>query len=311
MSNLSAPALATGYEGVGHLVLVALTIGPLDAHLTPGGTPSAGKTDSVEGGFAYEEIAAALTVRYIQTPTKDLEGFEGHVTAKEAVPVLQRGGYDFAPLYENGHVIGRVALSDLEDAHSLRVGDLASQLRSDYLIGASATIGETMRRLKGDPWLLVVDREGMSGLITPSDLNRQASRTYFYLLIADFEIRLAQRIREQYPSQDEAMGLLDDRRRRMVRGRYESAVDKHVEVDLVAAMDLADLIGIAQHDATIQGSFGCESLADWKDTTGVLPGFRNRIMHPSRLILTDTAGLDDLIEHEARLRRLTGPWHPK
>ena len=254
--------------------------------------------------FAYEDIASALTVRHIQTPARDLLGFEPNTPAGEAAAVLETRRIDFAPVMQANEIVGRVGLSSLLDSPTDLVGALAVPLATDYLVTADVAISQVMKWLLEHPWLLVIDGRHVSGVVTPSDLNRQAARTYFYLLIADFEIRLADYTRRFFDDQTKALALMSGERRADIEVRFKNATSRDIESDLVAAMDFSDLLHVAKRFAPIHQAFGFTSGTSWTNATGRLAEFRHEIMHPVRGILDDQKGLSRLIAIEDRLRSL-------
>jgi predicted transcriptional regulator len=143
----------------------------------------------------YQDIAAALTARHLQTRYELLVGFEVKSKASDIHAKLGRAGFDFAPVTEGGRLVGRIGRQSVAGHSRLRAGDLLERLSPRFLIASNSDVGRVMTWLTEDPWLLVVDGNQVTGVVTPSDLNRQAGRTYLYLLITDFESRLANSVR--------------------------------------------------------------------------------------------------------------------
>jgi len=258
------------------------------------------------GTFPYEDVLQSITARHIQTPVNRLIGFETTTSVASALGVLERNRFDFAPVFEGEQILGRVALSRLIEAESGSIGDHLEPLRGSFLVTSDSKITNSMRWLATDPWLVVVDGQDISGIITPSDLNRQGARTYFYLLVADFEIRLAEAVRERFEDQADAIALLPTKRRHNVERLRERAAAGDIDSDAVAAMFLEDLLIIADRDSGIRDDLGHVKSDDWDWANSHLVEFRNNIMHPVTQLLDDTTGLDRLIEKESRLRRLAG-----
>lgn len=160
--------------------------------------------------------------------------------------------------------------------------------------------------LQHDPWLLVVDGRQITGLVTPSDLNRQAARSYFYLLVADFEIRLADAIRDTFDEQTDAYRFLDPAEVKGIEKRVRAARTGDIDSDVVAAMYLRNLLKIAAGSPDVRCRVDHVGTDDWEWVNSELNLFRRRVMHPVKPLLDDTSGLDELIEVEGRLRRLAG-----
>jgi hypothetical protein len=69
-------------------------------------------------------------------------------------------------------------------------------------VAGDTPLGALMPAMARSPFLLGVEGRAVSGLVTPSDLNKQAGRTYYYLLVAAVEMNLAERIREYFADQE-------------------------------------------------------------------------------------------------------------
>lgn len=138
-----------------------------------------------------------------------------------------------------------------------------------------------MTWLSEDHWLLVVDGNRVTGVVTPSDLNRYAARTYLYLLLADFESQLANAIR-RVVGPEGATALLSDTGRNEVKARFEMLKEGDVEIDELAAMQLSDLVAIGKKQPSVRAGFGVDSASEWKALTGPVVRLRHAVMHPSR-----------------------------
>jgi hypothetical protein len=255
----------------------------------------------------YEDISRTIVVRHFQTPAERLRSFGPREDAGTALAVLSAGNFDYAPVLEHGAVVGRVSRKACAAASSVSVvGSLAEPLSASMLISADTEIGKAIRALAEDPWLLVVGGRAISGVVTPSDLNKQAARAYFYLLLASFEMGLADVVRDVFADQRQALAKLTNERSSRVALRYARAATSDVDSDLVSAMDLFDLVHLGCKSREVRAAFGVGSRASWERLTGSLPSFRNRVMHPPRPLLQGSRGLRGLIDAEERLRGLLG-----
>lgn len=255
----------------------------------------------------YDDISRTIVVRHIQTPAERLRGFAPEEEVESVRRVLEDGNFDYGPVMRDLTVIGRIARKACGSApSSSRVGSLAEPLAATMLISADTEISRAIRALAEDPWLLVVGGRSIAGVITPSDLNRQAARTYFYLLLADFEIRLADVIRTEFLDPDVVLSLVGEETRVEITRRHTVAQAGEVDSDLVAAMDLSDLVNIGARSAPVRSAFGTGSRTGWEDIAGPLCEFRNQVMHLARPMLDDHLGLPRLIRMEERLRALLG-----
>ena len=250
----------------------------------------------------HTEVSAVLTVKYLVTPLADLEGFQQDADAASAAARLAQLGFDAAPVWDGETLIGRVWRSNLEHG---KVGDHTQPIAPDFVISAGAPISGAMRWLLHDPWLLVVEGRGFIGIVTPSDLNRHAVRTYFYLLLGELEMRLSEVVR-RHLADEEILGMIQENRRGDVESRLAELRAGNVDSGVVEALNLTDLVRLGQQSSEIRSDFGVRSKTRWKNLTGPIPDFRHDIMHLVRPMLGGRSGLAGLIRQDERLRTLLG-----
>jgi hypothetical protein len=155
------------------------------------------------------------------------------------------------------------------------------------------------------PCLFVLDGRRISGFLTPSDLNKQPARLYFYLLIASLEMALAQSLRRWAgPEEDRILESLPPlARARVLEARSESRIDD-VDADLIAFLSFSDILRAVGRNEEIRDPLGMRSARVWHDQTGGLTGVRNAVMHPARDLLSRTRPLSKFVDYDAVLRRL-------
>ena len=267
------------------------------------------RVGSHQGGWVMLRLgleSSIGTVRDVQTYASEFVGFEPSDLAEDCARDMESSNFDFALVMTGGDVIGRVGADALRSCTGV-VGDVVEPLSTRYMISADSPLRELFRWLAEDPWLLVIDGKNISGLVTPSDLNRPTTRTFFYIMIAAFEIRLSDAIRRTHTDQ-EALAPLSDDARDKIMGRLEAQTQSDFAADSIALMTLPELLKIAGKSDKVRGDFGIDSKSRWKDITGPIANFRNSIMHPTRPMLDDRKGIQRLIRMEERLiELLDGP----
>ena len=164
----------------------------------------------------FETLHAGLTVELIKTPRDDL------VTCcpqEKAADVLDRNKagngargetYDYVPVEDDDEIIGlfRTRRRDKNPpTEGQVVGMLMDPLSPQNLIGSDGTIRDFLRRVDDRPYRLVVSGNGISGLVTWSDLQKLPVRTALFGLITGLELEMARAIRRWCPSSD---GWLED-----------------------------------------------------------------------------------------------------
>jgi hypothetical protein len=250
-----------------------------------------------------DQVADAITVRQLETPmaeafTVDVRDRESQVAVR-----LQARDFDHAPVKDGARVVGFVRKADLHERSREAVEMRMRPLGDETLISADASITTLLPWVASHPFLFVLDGHVLTGLVTPSDLNKQAGRTYFYLLVAGFELGLAERARADSRPQAVLIGKLPSERRQLVRRRFDARRRRDVEADLVSCLDFSDLLTLLILDrpfarSTIIPSF---ALADL-DAAG-LAQLRNKVMHGTTPLLGRQEDLQRLIDQDSELRR--------
>lgn len=161
-----------------------------------------------------------------------------------------------------------------------------------------------MSTIATEPFLFVLEGTRFSGFVVPADLNKHAARLHWYLLLAGFEIALADLIREAYIPPSAALSALTARRADAVRERFERLREEDFELDEITSMDLTDLLRAAARAPKLLQRLGFHSKSGWDGATGWLPGFRHTVMHPVRPLITSEIQVPELIEREEALREL-------
>ena len=153
------------------------------------------------------------------------------------------------------------------------------------------------------PFLYVLDGRDIEGFIMPTDVNKQAGRTYFYLRLAEFEVFLADLLRHLVESTDLEQRLGEERLNKLVPA-IERDKGRDVATDLVSYMNFADLLRVAGRTPEILGRFGCASKTVWDKETGALDGLRNKVMHPAKPLLKEGRAIGPLLKLDQRLQDL-------
>ncbi len=242
------------------------------------------------------EIADAIRVRHLLTPISQAVAFDPTASERDVIDVLRGHDFDTAPVWANGVIVGLVRAADLDVVANDTIEGRFIRLDGSLLVSAEATVGELMRWLKERPFLFVVDRNEVVGLVTPSDLNKQPGRAYFYLLIADLELMAAQSIRQHFTNQEEALEMLSRDRRRKAQRLLAEQRNADIVADAVAARDFADLLTIIGSTAALRSPLPMDVAERWERHTTELRDLRNDVMHLGRTMATDLEpSLDRLI----------------
>lgn len=251
-----------------------------------------------------EDIASAIHARHVATPIADAMLVPVDDPSEKWVEILVDRQFDRAPVIDpDGRINGIVEVEALSVGGSVR--DQFRPLFECSMVSADVGLVDVLGFLQDDPFLLVVEGRSISALITPSDLGRPASRTYFYLLLAQLEIALAAWARAKYPDQGEALLELTPSRQAKVRELLADLRQSDSLIDVVAALSVTDLVRIAGRDAECR-ELWLSGKWSWTGLQDDLGDFRNDVMHPVRGFQEATQeGMRILAERAAQLRHMT------
>lgn len=251
----------------------------------------------------YEEIASSIQVRHLTTDIDNATRFPIEATQGETFEALALSNFDYAPVVSSAQVVGRVRRSRLSPESRDSISAVMEPLRAGVLISANATVRALMRALQIDPFLLVLEGTEINGLVTPWDLNKEASRTYLYMLLADLEIGLANAIRVHFRDSSSSAALLPAIRRTRATNMFKR-LDPEERTDLISCMTLEDILSISAKEPQVRARYGNLDEPTFGELASRLSRLRNTVDHPVRTLLSDSGGLPALIVLEDQLRFL-------
>jgi hypothetical protein len=248
------------------------------------------------------EIADSIQVRHLQVPIEEALVLRQDEPSLEAAGRLSERNFDRAPVVTDGRVIGVAERTQLQAAAGSFVGEAYDRLDPSLLVSADAPVARLLGWLATSEFLFVLDGHDITGFVTSGDLNKQPGRTYFFLLLADVEMRLADLVRRRYAaSPAEPLALLVPARATIVRARHATAQQADREPDYVAYFNLADLLRVVKNDRTLLATMQMHSRATWKHLTGSFPELRNAVVHGVRDLVDEQRGPSELLRDVDRL----------
>jgi len=257
------------------------------------------------------EIASAIHVRHIQTPMNAAMRFTRANNVAEVAAHMEKHKYDVTPVFPSAAdrtgcktsdpdgTLWKVNLEDLDPTDEVR--SVVRPLTGSVLMDSSASLVTLLDRFRDEHrFMLVVGGHGLEGIVTPSDMNKQAGRVHLFMQISALEMALSDRIRAADYLDHELLALLPVAR----AGRAASLLAKKLgtdeSADLVAALDFQDLLTIERARTTLEV---LSALSDQQIRS--LADFRNSVMHA----VLEPAGddshrLDSLLIHTALVASL-------
>jgi hypothetical protein len=191
---------------------------------------------------------------------------------------LTQRRFDQAPVIsESARVIGWVAKDQL--GNNRAVGSTMTSLDESAIISTESPITNVLQLFGQHGLVFAVGDKGLSGFIVHSDLDRQPTRTHFYLLVAGIEILLSDIIRSAYP-----MDIVVEVMSAGMAKQYKKAKEANSETHPTEYLYLTALVKLFLDIPLVKdGNFLAEASIVWlKD----LNKFRRLVMHPACSIAT-------------------------
>jgi hypothetical protein len=268
--------------------------------------------------FLFEEMAAAITARRLETPLDGALSLDPEEHPRVAAKRLADNDFDQAPVCRGEDLEGFALRRTLEITSVHSVAQCTVPLTPAVLVSADAGLPSLLPVLATNAFTFVLHGHVVSGFVTPSDLNKQLARTHFFLLLASLEVMLGGLIRATYPDLEIALGTLTPKRSDAVQDRLRRDEASNVALDLVAEMEFADLLRVVAGTERLRAVFSYPTRRSFLAAARHLPDLRNDVMHPSREFLGGSRDVAKLIGIEQELRALitaaadevgrTDPW---
>jgi CBS domain-containing protein len=252
-----------------------------------------------------DDLADGIRARHLALPLERALCVLAQEDAEEAAREPRERQFGATPVLRDGELVGVFHVGDIEDARARRaVADVMRPLAASLVVSSEAPLSALLRRMCYEPFLFVVNEDGISAFVTTGDLGTVPVRTHFYLKLAHLESVLGEYLRAVYEDQMEAIARLSHRRQEVHARIAKDLRAKDKFIDDLSCISLDDLVRVAGMDdgfrqATEQGGIR------WEAATSELADFRNEIMHPSRTFAGAADSQPDrLVEWEDRLGAL-------
>lgn len=245
------------------------------------------------------------------TQASQIRTIRARESLADALHMMEKRQYDLSPVFDDDKaVVGILDRHRAGDTHepAAVVGDLMRPLRDRDFVSADAEIDTLVDRFAPDRenarFLLVVDSDGLDGLVTPSDLDKQAGRTHLYLELAALELLMTERLRDALPIPSATDGdtrielenalpqewrdILGENPAKTILGRLQNRRKQDEAVDVLSQMDFAHMLLICavqlRHKpwSTLRNERGSSP-----NDLDALKVYRNSIMHATLTVTTD------------------------
>lgn len=194
-------------------------------------------------------------------------------SAKIARQRLVDARFDQAPVVDGRRPVGWVSTGNLQGHRNAK--SVMTPLNDCTLVSAESSIASVLQLLPSSKFLFVVDKQGLSGFIVRSDLDRHAVRSYLYLLIAGIEMLLSEVVKSAIADNQIIASIRSDQKR-----RFEQAYAANREASPAEYLYIDQLVSLfTRTPYASDPRFWDESLTDLLFR---VKSFRNDIMHPVR-----------------------------
>ncbi len=244
-----------------------------------------------------QQLANSITAMDIATPEADLVSWQQGSPVDQTVEMAREYNLTYVPVRDAAGTYHGL----IEVAWLLENPDPAAITTvHNWRIDASTPVFDLLAEFKDHlekVFLLTID-DAVVGLVAPADLNKVAARTAFYVLLAEFEMKLAELVRELPKDEDYWQCLDKDRFKKLEDERSQRAGDD-MNLDLVHYMYITDLAKIARKHPRLCAILGKPS----KSYMEAITQLRNGVDHPAN-VLSSRKKLKKLYQGYQNLREL-------
>ena len=230
------------------------------------------------GSAAFDLVQASLTVDMIMTARNDLV----MCRCDENVATVVKDNtdrYSYFPVKdETGNVLGLLRAEEWfdEEAPSCPVGEVYEPLSERHLIGAQESIISFASKADEVPVRLVRGRQGISGLVTISDLQKLPVRAALFALVTGLELAMYRRIKMEWDNDRGGwLGCLSQGRQHKLKQRIKDAEGADAFVDKLVLTQLKDKARIVVDRGLLPGISKTALRAQFED----IEELRNILAH--------------------------------
>lgn len=226
------------------------------------------------------------------------------IAAEPAADALRRADgqrFDFLPVRDqpDGPIVGLFRRKEVQNADGRRVSDVMQPLTGDILIGADAPLLDFVYLADQRRCRLVIDRRGIEGLVTLSDIQRLPVRTVLFSLFIHLELLLTDALRKELGPDRPPFDILSDTRANEARGQWEKAKAAGMDRDPFNALQFGDKKTIAKKLKL----FGLSGTKINVELERIERDLRNPIAHGADFAMTESSA-----ESVVQASRLVRDW---
>ncbi len=274
------------------------------ARRLPGGAPvpPTWRDNDAVSSPSTSQLSDAIIVGHLQTPLEIATVLSPTAPVRSALRELAKDNYDQAPVVgDDGVPIGFALTRDLTRGQGC-VANYVRPVLPKALASEMSPLQNALPWLQLTGFLFLLSGQTISGFVVPSDINKQAGRTYLYLGLAALELAIADEVRGLGRSQD-VLAFLPPPAAKSIQNRLRRNVSLNVEADVVAEMNLSHLFHIVGYDSDLLARLGV-SAEEWTMCWKPINNLRRRVAHSTRPVLETTAEFSHVVEVDHRVHSL-------
>jgi len=173
---------------------------------------------------------------HVELISEDLYTVIAEADAVETAKALQSQGFDECGVFRNGSTSEVVRCKQLTHG---TVGDHARSLTSDRRVAPPDSLWSCMDRIASSGPLYLAGENGLEGIVTVADLNKQPARLLMFGIVSMLEMVLLALVRRYYDG-EAWQGKITQGRVREAENLYGDRVQSGEEIDLADCLQLCD-----------------------------------------------------------------------
>ncbi len=246
-------------------------------------------------GFSVMDVAEPLV------------SFDAERPAAEVSRFLDEHDYDLVGVRVGGLVDGYARREELEGG---QCGDHRHAFVPDDLVSESASLAETIASLGANGRCFVRVLNGVSAIVTLSDLEKPPVRMYLFGMITILEMLVAREIRARFPEGTWTQYLSEGRRAK-AEALLAERRRRNQQVELLDCLQFSDKAQVLVKDPDARRDLGYESRKSALQAAKELETLRNNLAHTQEIISSSwerivrfSGNLDQMLR---RLEGVSGP----
>lgn len=213
----------------------------------------------------------------IATPMEGAEEVLLREDPQSAYDRLVAHDFDQAPVVDRGHVVGWVTTKSLEGL--TRIRGALQDLPQTALVAEDAPVDVALAAVARRRFAFTIGDNGITGFITPADLDKHALRGHFFLLVSAVEMLLSEVV-ERSCRDGAVMEKINSNED--TQQRWNAAKEARLDLRPVEYLYLQDLATLFCEGPANEHDRWTKQL---EDQLTKLCHLRTRVMHPTRPLL--------------------------